>query len=459
MGARRRTTQLRALLLAVGGAAAAALAVSVAAGIAGGDSAPMNTALPTISGTAKDGSTLTADQGTWSGTPPIDYTYRWQRCNSSGGGCADISGASNVNYTLTPADVDSTIRVSVTAMNSAGSSVAASGATATVAPAGTAPANTKKPSISGTLREGQTLTAAKGDWSGSTPISYAHQWQRCDDAGNNCTAVGGATQTTYKLVAADVGRRMRVDVRASNTQGTTTATSDPTGVVSSLGGAPAAKKAPAISGRSVEGQTLSAGAGDWDGARPFAFAYQWLRCDQAGNACAPIGGATQGSYRLVAADVGRRLRVQVKASNVEGSATAASGSTGVVAPAGGGAVPISAVSLPNRLVIARISFQPNPVRSRSPFSATVTIRDVGNRPVSGALVFIRGVPERRISPEAEVRTDDRGIASFTLDPTRLLPLRRGARLTVFVRARKEGERLVAGVTASRLASLRLGPPQ
>ena len=43
-----------------------------------------NTAGPTVGGLARDGSTLTADPGTWNGTPTITYDYQWQRCDAAG---------------------------------------------------------------------------------------------------------------------------------------------------------------------------------------------------------------------------------------------------------------------------------------------------------------------------------------------------------------------------------------
>ena len=39
------------------------------------------------------GRTLTADDGTWSGTTPVDFTYQWQRCDADGTNCVDITGA------------------------------------------------------------------------------------------------------------------------------------------------------------------------------------------------------------------------------------------------------------------------------------------------------------------------------------------------------------------------------
>ena len=81
---------------------------------------PSNTSPPTISGTAQKGQRLHAEPGSWSGTSPIRFAYRWQRCSSSGTNCSNISGATDNDYTLTSADVGRTVRVVVTASNSAG---------------------------------------------------------------------------------------------------------------------------------------------------------------------------------------------------------------------------------------------------------------------------------------------------------------------------------------------------
>jgi thermitase len=95
---------------------------------------PANTTLPTVSGSAQDGQTLSASTGTWSGSPS-SYGYQWQRCDSSGAGCSSVAGATAASYAVTSADVGATMRVTVTATNSAGSASATSAATAVVAPA------------------------------------------------------------------------------------------------------------------------------------------------------------------------------------------------------------------------------------------------------------------------------------------------------------------------------------
>src|SRR5690348_14877635 len=61
--------------------------------------APQNTAAPTITGTAKEGSTLTATDGTWSNSP-ASFTYQWQRCASDGTGCGDLAAGTGKTYTL-----------------------------------------------------------------------------------------------------------------------------------------------------------------------------------------------------------------------------------------------------------------------------------------------------------------------------------------------------------------------
>ncbi len=95
--------------------------------------APVNTAPPTVSGTATESNTLSASTGTWT-NGPTSYGYQWQRCNTSGGSCSPAAVTTS-SYPLTNADVGSTIRVSVTAGNSAGSASATSAATGPVAPA------------------------------------------------------------------------------------------------------------------------------------------------------------------------------------------------------------------------------------------------------------------------------------------------------------------------------------
>ncbi len=227
----------RRILLGASLGAAGMLVLVVILGLAAGAGArssatpPANTSPPTISGTAQKGQRLHAEPGSWSGTSPIRFAYRWQRCSSSGTNCSNISGATDNDYTLTSADVGRTVRVVVAASNAAGASTAASSPSAVVADA-QAPAATASPTISGAAQLGSVLTASPGTWTGPGPITFTYQWERCDQFGDKCAFVTGAVNEKYTLTSADVGHAMRVRVQARNQFGRTFATSTPTAAVS-----------------------------------------------------------------------------------------------------------------------------------------------------------------------------------------------------------------------------------
>ncbi len=120
--------------------AAGAVTVLALAGLAGAaGTPPKNTALPTISGTAEQGQTLTGHAGQWSGDQPISYKWRWKRCNAFGQKCANISSATSQAYVVKNVDVGTKLRLNVTATNGAGNAVAESDPTALVQPKGSTP--------------------------------------------------------------------------------------------------------------------------------------------------------------------------------------------------------------------------------------------------------------------------------------------------------------------------------
>jgi hypothetical protein len=82
---------------------------------------PTSSAPPSISGTAAQGHPLAESHGVWSSSP-TGFTYQWERCNSTGGSCHAISGATGRTYTLAAADAGATIRIVETASNAAGTS-------------------------------------------------------------------------------------------------------------------------------------------------------------------------------------------------------------------------------------------------------------------------------------------------------------------------------------------------
>jgi hypothetical protein len=216
-------------------AALAACSVAMAAIVGTASSAtqvaPTNSASPTVTGTAAVGQTLNAQNGSWDNTPTA-FAYQWLRCNSGGNSCASVANGTQKTYTLVGADAGHTMRVRVTASNADGSASAQSDQTAAVEPAtsAAAPKNTSAPTISGTPKVGQELTADKGTWSGN-PTSYAYQWQRCDADIASCSDVVGATGSTYGVRLADLGYRLRVTVTARNAKGNATANSTITALI------------------------------------------------------------------------------------------------------------------------------------------------------------------------------------------------------------------------------------
>ena len=65
-----------------------------------GANTPFATARPAVSGTPAEGETLTAADGTWTGTPALSHS--WRRCDESGGNCAPIDGATGSTYSSRP---------------------------------------------------------------------------------------------------------------------------------------------------------------------------------------------------------------------------------------------------------------------------------------------------------------------------------------------------------------------
>jgi hypothetical protein len=100
------------------------------------------------------------------------------------------------------------------------------------------PNNTALPTLGGTPRGGQTLTADPGSWVGA-PATFEYAWLRCDAAGASCGTIAGATDPTYALGPPDGGFTMRVEVVAKNGLGTgLPAYSAPTALVLSEPSAP-----------------------------------------------------------------------------------------------------------------------------------------------------------------------------------------------------------------------------
>jgi len=246
--------------------------------------------------------------------------------------------------------------------------------------------------------------------------------------------------------------------------------------VSAVTARPTAKALPEVTGIAREGDTMTAKEGEWLRAGPSAvsYAYQWQRCDVNGANCAGIPTGTGKTYTGQTADVGRKLRVFVAATDSDGTSQAVSKTTGTVVARGGepdihpaGAtklpdgkfsIPATSVALPERLIISQVQFSPTVVRSRTPFEGRFRVTDTRGYAVRDAIVYVTGVPWSRILQPAEVKTGLDGWAQVQIQPTARLTLQNGYFIVLFVRARKDGDNVLAGVSTRRLVQLRTARP-
>ena len=291
--------------------------------LAPGASPPSNTVLPSVSGSADQGQTLTASTGTWSPAATA-YTYQWQR-STDDATWTNISGASGSTYSPGVGDASAYLRVIVTASNANGQASATSGSVGPVT--SEAPVNLTAPSVSGTAMQGQTLTSGTGTWSPAA-TAYSYQWQRSTD-GVTWSAIAGATGAVYLLGTADIGAQVRVLVTGSDQYGTSPSATASSAVGPVVSGAPSNTSAPVISGAADQGLTLTASTGGWSPAGA-SYAYQWQRSTDGGNTWANIATATQSSYTLLPADAGASVRVLVTATNPYGVASVPSAPVGAV---------------------------------------------------------------------------------------------------------------------------------
>ena len=263
--------------------------------------APPNTAAPVVCGTQPAGSTIPTTTGTWTGNRAVDtYSYQWK---------ADAGnvGADQATYVTQAGDVGKSITCTVTATNRKGSTAQASnGITVTAALA--APANTVAPVVSGAQIVGSTMTSTTGTWTGNPSPTYSYQWK---SAGTNV----GTDQNTYVSQSSDASKSITCVVTATNSQGSTSQSSN--GISMSALSAPANTVAPAISGDTGDGSTLTSTTGTWTGNPTPTYAYQW-------KADSTNVGSNQNTYVTQAGDVGKSVTCTVTATNSQGNSSQAS---------------------------------------------------------------------------------------------------------------------------------------
>ncbi len=283
------------------------------------------TGLPTITGTAQVGETLTADTsaiGDEDGLTSISYEYQW----TAGG--TDIDGATGSSYLLTSSEQGHTIQVRVTFTDDdENEETLTSAATeAVAAKSNTAP--TGLPTITGTPQVEQTLTAdtsAIDDEDGLTNVAYSYQWIA------DGTDIDGATGSSYELTSSEQGKTIQVRVTfTDDAENEETLTSEATEAVAAKPNT-APTGLPTITGTPQVEQTLTADTSaiaDEDGLTNVSYEYQWI----AGST--DIVGATDSSYTLAASELGKTIQVRVTfTDDAENEETLTSEATEAVAAA------------------------------------------------------------------------------------------------------------------------------
>ena len=168
------------------------------------------------------------------------------------------------------------------------------------------PTNTVLPTISGTLAVDQTVIAGSGSWD-VTPSSITYQWNRCSTTEiTSCVQITGANASALKLLPADGGNFLRIQVTALSTGGGTTASSVISGRVLTK---PAASVVPVITGVVQVGSALTISNGTWINVIAPTFTYKWQRCSSLEiSTCIDISLATNANYILTNADVASYIR-------------------------------------------------------------------------------------------------------------------------------------------------------
>ena len=231
--------------------------------------------------------------------------------------------------------------------------------------------------------------------------------------------------------------------------------------------APSNTQPPVVSGTPEVGKKLTTTNGTWSGTTPLSFSYQWRRCDKTGGSCANISGATDNTYKLQGADGGHTLRVVVTAKNSDGSDNATSVPTAVVpatpvsnngCPANKSAktAPIADLSPPARLQIDAFDVTTGPINKQTQsFTLQVRVGSTCGVNIQGASVYVTAVPYNQFDIPDEGAHRERRHRDTELQPrlSNFPASSKQQQLTLFIRATKPGEDILAGVSTRRLVAV------
>ena len=291
-----------------------------------------NSALPTISGTVRVGSTLTLAQGTWLNASTI--TQQWQSSSDSATWNA-ILGAGSTSYLLTTAESGLYVRAQVFGSFTSGSTfkTTANTAATVIVPASNV-TNSVLPVVSGTLAALSTVSTTNGTW--STSGTFTYQWQSSPDGSTWTNIASGGTASTYVLTSTETGKYMRVQVTNSISSGAISGTAYSAATVKIS--APSNTAIPVITGTLRIGSTQTTTNGTWTNS-PSSFTYQWQSSNN-GISWTNISGATAITYVPTFDICNAQIRVVVAAIGGGDTATVNSAAvSGFLPPAAPNTLP------------------------------------------------------------------------------------------------------------------------
>ena len=276
------------------------------------------TNLAAISGTAQVGETLTADTSDIADEDGLDnvaFSYQWLADQT------DIQGATGFTYTLVADDKGKTIKVRVTFTDDAGNEEALTSAPTAVVSAALPP---PPDNVRAVTQESGAVELTWDAPDGTTVTGYGIErrlagedrsdQQRSDGSpGDQHTLVEdtGSADTDYTDNSAERGVEYEYQVSARNEAGPGEASGWVRADPATASNTPATG-APTIRGTAQVGETLTAnisGIADADGLSGETFTYQWVSSD--GTTDTDIEKATGSTYKLVASDQGRSVKVRV----------------------------------------------------------------------------------------------------------------------------------------------------
>ena len=287
----------------------------------------------------------------WTGSPAVTKTYQWFACpnaiaapsNTIDPNCAPISGATNLTFTPSTAQVGKFLSVRTIASNTLGTETIYSPTTSVV---NEVPSFQGEPTIDDLNLVGNKLTATLPATRGFPAPAATYVWYRCSAAVSfpastapaTCTLISGATANKYELDTPDLDKFVLAGVTLTNSSGTVTRF---TSSSVSIQGLPKLSNVLGLPSSSIQG-VLSPRIGTlqnaptnvWTGSPKPTVALQWVRCQDIDTSsssvivpCDDIPGATSATYTPVVADKGFALRVRITATSSLGTTTIWSGTT------------------------------------------------------------------------------------------------------------------------------------